>query len=240
MRKLIILKTGSTLPSLLSRRGDFEDWILTGLGGSTPDRVVLDVRYGASLPNAGDLSGLIITGSHSMVTERLPWSERIAEWLPSVLERDVPVLGICYGHQLLAYALGGEVGDNPHGCEYGTFEIQLSPEAQSDPLLCGLAAPVKVQLGHVQSVLRLPEGARRLAWDACDENQAFIVGSSAWGLQFHPEFDAQVIKQYIRSKRRVLRLKGQDPEALAAACTDTPSGPEILRRFAALVSTPVN
>ncbi len=235
MRKLYILKAGSTLPSLLSTKGDFEDWILTGLGGPSPDRQVLDVRYGAPWPAYDDLSGVIITGSHNMVTEHLPWSERAAEWLLGAVEQKIPLLGICYGHQLLAHALGGLVGDNPLGREYGTFEVRLTPEAAADPLLCDFPSPLKVHLGHVQSVLRLPEGARRLAYNDRDENQAFAYGSRAWGVQFHPEFDAAVVKQYIRHVRKLLRQEGQDPEGLAAASVDTPYGTEILRRFASLV-----
>ena len=60
-----------------------------------------------------------------MVSEREPWSERAAEWLREVAQRGIPLLGICYGHQLLAHALGGRVGANPQGREIGTVEVGL-------------------------------------------------------------------------------------------------------------------
>ena len=69
-----------------------------------------------------------------MVTQHLQWSERIAEWLPEAAERQIPTLGICYGHQLLAYALGGKAGNNPQGPEFGTVDVHLTKKAQNDLL----------------------------------------------------------------------------------------------------------
>ena len=233
MQKLIILKVGSTLPILLDRRGDFEDWILAGLGGDFRTRSILDARNGSALPDPDELSGVVIAGSHSMVTERQPWSERLAAWLPGVVERQIPVLGICYGHQLLAYALGGEVGDNPNGREFGTIEVELN--AGYDPLLGGFAPRLPVQVCHTQSVLRLPERARRLASSTRDANEAYAIGERAWGVQFHPEFDAEVVRAYIEAYQQVLRSEGQDPQALLEGTVETPCGTQILRRFANLV-----
>lgn len=58
-----------------------------------------------------------------MVTDHGPWSEYTAMWLRETVEQHTPVLGTCYGHQMLAYALGGEVGNNPHGYETGTVNV---------------------------------------------------------------------------------------------------------------------
>ena len=148
-----------------------------------------------------NVAGVVITGSHDMVTERQPWSEQAAAWLPGLVERGIPTLGICYGHQLLAHALGGEVGDNPNGREFGTVTVDLEAEAADDPLLGGLPARLPVQVCHTQSALTLPAGARRLAHGSRDANQAFVVGEAAWGVQFHPEFDAEVVSGVHRALR---------------------------------------
>ena len=163
MRELIILKTGSTLPTLLARKGDFTDWIVAGLDAGSAAVRIVDAENGDALPAYDDVAGVVITGSHDMVTERQPWSERAAAWLPGLVERGIPTLGICYGHQLLAHALGGEVGDNPNGREFGTVTVDLTAEAADDPLLGGLPARLPVQVCHTQSALTLPAGARRLA-----------------------------------------------------------------------------
>jgi GMP synthase (glutamine-hydrolysing) len=236
MRELIILKTGSTLPTLLARKGDFTDWIVTGLDAAPTEVRIIDAENVCTLPAYDEVAGVVITGSHAMVTERQPWSERVAAWLPGLIERGIPTLGICYGHQLLAHALGGEVGDNPNGREFGTVTVDLAAEAADDPLLGGLPSRLPVQVCHTQSALRLPAGARRLAQGSRDANQAFVVGEAAWGVQFHPEFDAEVVTTYIEHYAERLRAEGQDPAALSAGCCDTPVGTTILRRFGEIVA----
>jgi GMP synthase (glutamine-hydrolysing) len=227
---ILIVKVGSTLPTLVAPRGDFEDWIRQGMGRAQAR--IVDVRCGRILPSPADLDGIVVSGSHHAVTEHTAWSEATAEWLAGAVMQKVPVLGICYGHQLLAYALGGEVGDNPRGLEYGTVEVHLEEQAKADALLNGLSNPAWVQVCHRQSVLRLPPGARRLASSARDENQAFVVGEKAWGVQFHPEFDAAIVRAYIHAFRTELLAQGQEPTALQAACVDTPQAAALLKRFA--------
>jgi GMP synthase (glutamine-hydrolysing) len=235
MRKIIIVKVGDTLPSLIPKKGDFEDWIIAGMGLERDEQTVIDVRKGAALPTYEEISGIVITGSHDNVTEHRDWSERVAKWLPKAVEEGIPTLGICYGHQLLAYALGGEVNDNPKGWEFGTVDVHLTAAAGGDALLGGLETPIRVQVSHTQTVLRLPDKARCLAWSERDENQAFVSGDYVWGVQFHPEYDAEVVKEYISQYGTYLRRQGQDPVELIARSEDTSYGAEILRRFVSVV-----
>ena len=231
---LLVLKMGSTLPSLKSRRGDFEEWIIAGLGLPRPDVRVVDVSGGEALPEANGHRGIVVTGSHTMVTERKDWSEQAAGWLRSKVLEGVPVLGICYGHQLLAHALGGEVADNPNGREFGTVEVDLEHDARDDDLLGCLPRRVRVHVGHTQSVVRLPQGAVRLASNPWDQNQAARFGRSAWGVQFHPEFDSEIVREYIAAFEGVLRDEGQDVRALWSRAGETPHGGTLLRQFARL------
>jgi GMP synthase (glutamine-hydrolysing) len=235
MRQFLIIKVGSTLPSLLSKKGDFEDWIVSGMGTAANQTTTIDVRAGTPLPDYDQVSGIVISGSHAMVTDHYDWSERTARWLPGAVERNIPLLGICYGHQLLAYAFGGSVGNNPNGREFGTVQVDLDEHAKSDPLLGAFSTPIKVHVSHIQSVLSLPAGAKHLASSALDANQAFVIGKAAWGVQFHPEFDAEVVIEYINSRRQALRHEGQDPDCLVETCADTPFGSAILRRFVQIV-----
>ncbi|MEW5959767.1 MAG: glutamine amidotransferase [Chloroflexota bacterium] len=235
MRKVFIIKVGSTMPALRSKKGDFEDWILAGLKVGHEAQAVVDVRNGCVLPGYDEIAGIVITGSHAMVTEHQAWSERTAVWLAGGVGQGIPILGICYGHQLLAYALGGEVGNNPNGWEFGTVEVHLAEKARQDALLGGFSTPIKVQVSHTQSVLRLPGQAQQLAYSARDPNQTFVVGDCVWGVQFHPEFDAEVVRAYIHSYQEELSGQGQDPADLAATSVETSYGTEILRRFGAIV-----
>ncbi len=236
MKALLILKTGSTLPALAARKGDFEHWIMAGLALPAARMHVLDVRQNGSLPAYDTIGGVVITGSHAMVTERAPWSERLAAWLPGLVARRIPTLGICYGHQLLAYALGGQVGDNPRGPEYGTVSLELHPAAKTDALLGGLAQSAAAQVSHFQSVLTLPPQATLLASSAGDPHQAFSIGDCAWGVQFHPEFDQDIVTTYIHEFAETLQAHGVDPQARRVACRETPQSADLLARFGALVA----
>lgn len=235
MGRLLIVKTGETLRELRGR-GDFEDWIARGLGLPAAELEVAAPVGGAALPDPGAPRGVVVTGSSAMVSAREPWSERAAEWLARAVRLGTPVLGICYGHQLLAHGLGGTVGPNPRGREMGTVEVRVSEAGRADPLLGTLGAAALAHATHVESVLALPPGAVRLAESDADPHQAFAVGGRAWGVQFHPEFDAAVIRGYLEARREELRREGQDPDALLARVREAPSGPRLLRRFAELVS----
>jgi GMP synthase (glutamine-hydrolysing) len=232
---IAVLKLGHTYATLSLHRGDFEHWIIAGLGVGTDSVNTIDVVNGDPLPLYNRLTGVILTGSHSMVTDHQPWFERLASWIPGAVERRIPLLGICFGHQLLAQAMGGEVDDNPQGKEFGTIEVTLNGNARKDRLLGRLGNPIRVHCCHAQSVLKLPKGANRLAASTRDANQAFSIGPFAWGVQFHPEFDAEITSAYIAQHRSELVREGQDPDLLMADCRDTSYGPLILRRFAGIV-----
>ena len=71
-----------------------------------------------------------------------------------------------------------------------------------------------------------------------DPHLAFVVRESVWGVQFHPEFDVEVVKAYVRAHREELHEEGQDPDALLETCEPSPAGPELLRRFMQLIAEP--
>ena len=232
---LVIVKLGDTHEALRARRGDFENWIAAGLDTQTLPILVVDPRRGDALPAPDTLSGVVLTGSHAMVSHREPWSERTGEWLARLVAQDTPVLGICYGHQLLAHALGGEAGDHPQGMEVGTVTVTLDEAAATDPLLRGLPAAFQAHVVHRQSALRLPEGAVRLAGNAHEPVQAFRVGANAWGVQFHPEFDAEAMRGYIDLLADELASGGADPAALRDGVGRTDAAAGLLGRFARIV-----
>ena len=225
MKPVCIIKLGSTMPELKVRRGDFEDWIAAGLGLPAKNVVVTDVRTGSPLPDEDGIGGVVITGSEAMVTERHDWSHQTAAWLLSLFERCLPILGICFGHQLLAKTTGGRVDNNPYGREIGTVEVTFTSAARDDALLGGLANPSR------QSVVKLPRHARCLATSAMDPHQAFVVGERAWGVQFHPEFDLDIMRTYIKHRANQLSAEGNDPERPLASCVEAPAGRTVLRRF---------
>ncbi|MGJ7509054.1 glutamine amidotransferase [Variovorax sp. GT1P44] len=231
-RPLAIIKLGETFDALRERRGDFEHWMAAGLGDTRLPVVVLDPRRGDTLPSPAEISGAIISGSHAMVSHREPWSESTGTWLAQLVASGTPVLGICFGHQLLADALGGEAGDHPGGMEIGTVQVELTPEAADDPLMHDLPSRFDAHVVHRQSALRLPEGAIRLAGNDFERTQAFRIGENAWGVQFHPEFDVDIMRGYVDHLAEPLRAEGVDPNALRERVTGTANAGSLLGRFA--------
>lgn len=235
MKPCLIIKTGEKIPTLATVSGDYEDWIAAGMGLSASEFMVVAPYRGEPLPAMGTLSGVVITGSGAMVTDGDPWIEQSAAWLRDAIANGLPVLGICFGHQLLAHALGGEVDYNPAGVEVGSITVTLQPAARNDPLLGALPAQFTAQLSHRQSVRHLPAAARPLASSPMEPHQAFACGEYAWGLQFHPEFDEAIIRHFIDFYRDQLQREGRDGDALQAARRPSPHSHALLARFAALI-----
>lgn len=233
MKQIALIKTGSTIPGMKQKFGDFEDWFSAGLGVSSVNTV--EVYEQQDLPEISDLSGIVVTGSASMVSAKADWSEKTANWLKQAVDAGIPVLGICYGHQLLAHALGGEVGLNPNGRQIGTVNAHMLDAAADDPLLGDLPTDYPVQTSHSESVLKLPPNATSLATSERDSNFVIRFTENAWGVQYHPEFTAPIMREYLTRRADDIRGEGQDPDALKAKVTDSETALSVLRKFATMV-----
>lgn len=237
MKEIVIIKTGDSIPSLVAGRGDFEDWIIAGIGNSHPfPTPVVAVHRGEQPPDFARIGGIVITGSHAMVTDKAEWSEKTAAWLVSAIEHEIPILGICFGHQLLAHALGGKVGPTPGGPEFGTVPVTLTPNAQMDPLFRDLPQPVEVQTSHYQAVTELPPKSTLLAFSEKDSHSAFRYGQRAWGVQFHPEYDAEIANAYIREFNKDIEQSPKDAELMPYNSQNTLTGKQLFSRFVAFVT----
>jgi len=235
MKKLIVVKTGTTFPATKEKFGDFDKWTAEALGSFDLDITIVDVELNDPLPTPDQCAGVTITGSHAMVTDDLPWSLNIEKWITELLKADVPIFGICYGHQLLARAAGGTVGYHPQGKEVGTVTIQLLNNHIDDPLFCDLPQTFKVHATHAQSVLRLPDAAVLLARNPYEAHHAFRIGKCAWGVQFHPEYSPKIMRSYIEHQTDVLQKAGQNTNQLLTDVSETPVATELYQKFGQLV-----
>ncbi|EHQ53515.1 glutamine amidotransferase [Ectothiorhodospira sp. PHS-1] len=238
MDTLLIIKTGTKIDSLQDFPGDYEDWIAAGMDWPQTQTKVVDVQAGDPLPAPGDVVGVVITGSGSMVTEEAPWIQQTADWLAHAVSAGVPILGICFGHQILAHALGGRVDWNPRGIEVGTVEVRLHGEAAEDPLFSVLPGRFYGQVSHSQSVVALPPGAMALGESDMEAHQGFVVNGCAWGVQFHPEFDERITPHYVMYYRDQLAEQGRQIDGLLANIRPTPESSRVLRRFGEWLKTP--
>jgi GMP synthase (glutamine-hydrolysing) len=225
-----VLVTGDPVPNVERSRGSFSALIRETLGDAwAGEVVVVDARRG-ELPSKSETQALVITGSPESVASRQPWMLEAESAVAELVRDGVPTLGICFGHQLLGQALGGLVEANPRGREIGTVELELVGD---DALFVGVTTPFRANMSHRDSVTRLPPGALVLGKSRLEPNAVVRFAPRAWGVQFHPEFDGDVMRGYIAARRPALAAEGIDPDALPAE--DAPQAAEVLRSFARLV-----
>ncbi len=228
--KPVILMMGHTMPELAARRGDFHDWYAHQIGWSADRFHVVDVVGGEPLPDPHGVDGLIISGSAHSVVDEADWSVAAGQWASQVGRAGIPTLAICYGHQLLAHEMGGRVGLNPAGREIGVTEVT---QCHPDPLFEGLPDTFPVIQTHMDAVLELPTGADPLATNALCTHQAYRLGDTLRAIQWHPEFDADVISHYIQVRSAMIDAEGGEgcAQRILSEVRDVASGRLILRNF---------
>jgi len=235
---LLIILTGHAPDAIRARLGDFDHWFRLALRLAPHQVRVVDVAAGDALPGAGTVAGAVISGSAAMVTERLGWSEHLAGWIRDAMDAGLPLFGVCYGHQLMAHALGGRVGDLAHGREMGTRDIEVLEAGRHDPLLSGLPACFAAHTTHRQGVLEIPPGAAVLARSARDPHQILRYAPTAVSVQLHPEFSVAAMRAYIRLRAPMLHGEGLDVAGMLDEVRAAPQARRLLRRFVRSLSAP--
>lgn len=175
--------------------GPLGDW----LGSAGLELQVLRPFAGEPVPESLDgWDGLLVLGGGMGAADdaRAPWLPPIRALLRRAVGDEVPTLGICLGAQLLALANGGRVEANPGGPEFGAQLVAKRANAAGDPLFGSLPITPDVVQWHFDAVTVLPPGAVQLASSPVCEHQAFRLGRLAWGVQFHIETTAAVVREW--------------------------------------------
>jgi GMP synthase-like glutamine amidotransferase len=172
------------------------------------------IDLGMPIPNLGEFDALWVMGGAMDVWQEheYPWLIAEKAAIREAVDRDMPFVGICLGHQLLADALGGTVA--PAACpEVGVFEIARTPAGEQRAWLDGLPQRARVLQWHAAEVTQPPAGAEVLASSLDCPVQAIAVGDRALGLQFHVEVDQRTLAGWLSSKESVAALaKRRGPE----------------------------
>lgn len=228
----LLIQTG-TPPQVIQRdHGDLPDWFAAALDLPRDALTVIRAFEGERPPPATKRP-VILTGSWAMVTDRAPWSEALADWIRAAMVAETPLFGVCYGHQLMAYALGGTVGFHPDGREIGSQRVTLTDTGAGDPMLVGAGPSFVAQLTHTQTVLTPPPGATVLARSDRDPHQILRYGPNAISTQFHPEFTPAIMSGIIRARAEALESEGRNPATLLAAVTEAFFPTQLLHTFIA-------
>ena len=130
------------------------------------------------------------SGHFSVADPKAEFFAPLNELLRGVVGERCPTFGSCFGFQLLAAALGGEVIHDDERGEVGAFSVELTDDGRTDPLFGGLPDSFVAQMGHLDRVARPPAGVRNLVRSELCAFQALKVeGAQIWATQFHPELD---------------------------------------------------
>jgi GMP synthase (glutamine-hydrolysing) len=174
----------------------------------------LDVwRKGARFPAARDFRALVVMGGPMGVYERRkhPFLTPEVRFIRAFLKLGRPVLGVCLGSQLMAAALGGNVHKNK-AKEIGWYPLAATVAGKRDALFKTLAALHTAFQWHGDT-FTLPAGAVHLARSPLCRHQAFRAGPGAYGLQFHPEVTAAMVRDWLRQPGVEAELAAAAPDA---------------------------
>ncbi len=188
--------------------------------GGAPDARTLEETDLILIGGSGDFS----------VTDSKPFIHQFIDFLADVcVARSFPTFGSCFGFQGLVVAGGGTVVTDPARAEVGTFDIFVTDEGRSDPLLAPLAPHFKAQLGHKDRAERLPTGMTHLAYSERVPYQCIrIDGADVFATQFHPELSRQAnTKRYLRYQAGYDK-GGQQEDSVLASMSDSPGATSLL------------
>ena len=144
--------------------------------------------------------GWLITGSRHGVYDDLPWIGAASAFIRGAMDRDVPVLGICFGHQLLAHAMGGLVEKSDRGWGIGVQEYQV---VKRPPWMSGSPDRIAFQSIHQDQVVEAPANALRVATSEFCPSAALAYGSTGFSIQAHPEFTPEFSLALLEAVRGV-------------------------------------
>lgn len=169
---------------------------------------VIKVHRGDALPpDLENVDAIVCCGGVQNLGDAPEWMEPEQELLRQANAMALPVVGICLGHQLLASALGGEIGKVEKGIQVGWEEVTLNHLGREDPLFAGIAWKSMQPHWNSYGITKLPPDARTLASSAKNPVECWALGLRTYGFAFHPEINADTFAKWAE----------EDPEGLEAA-----------------------
>jgi len=185
-----------------------------------------------------DVDGIIISGSPRDAWKDDPVNDRLCELIRLCQTQSIPLLGVCYGHQILARALGGIVARHPDGFELGNTPVELTGAGRASPLFEDIPTGFDVISSHADAVLEMPPGAELTVRGDYTLNQGFHWRLQLFGVQFHPETDPDTMRFIWQPRRELWRSRVKfDLDATLDRMTPTPLAGSILRNFAQFIVT---
>ncbi len=188
MARITIIETGRVPTKYREHHGSFPDMFARMVHAADPAATidVVSIPDGAALPEPGDVDAILITGAAAGVYDGLDWIAPLEDFVRSAHARGTPMVGVCFGHQLIAQALGGVVRKSDKGWGIGRHVYQVTPEngvVDGDQLA--------IACSHQDQVIEAPAGARTILSSEFTPHAGLLYeGGTTLSVQPHPEFDA--------------------------------------------------
>ena len=202
MMKIGILLVGRASEDLVDEYGTYAEMLIALI--NTEEQVfefktfnILDDEFPK---DHLECDGWIVTGSPHGVYEDHSWIPTVSRLINNVYEANLPIFGVCFGHQLIAQALGGHVEKSEKGWGLGlhTYQVNNKPDYMSN-----LSEEVTLNICHQDQVLRPPQGATVYAKSEFCENAGFYIKDKVLTMQAHPEFLVDFTKALLTARRDV-------------------------------------
>ncbi len=218
---IAILRTDEVLPQFIDSHGDYPEMFASLLNRAAAEhdppielRIdCFDARKG-EFPAVDAYQGYLITGSRNSVYDSEPWIAELAEYLEKVLDAGSLIVGICFGHQLIAHFFGGRTAPATAGWTVGVQENRVTTQ---EPWMMGEGKRMNLLSSHKDQVVAMPEGGRLIVTSDCCPVGGFVIGDQVMTLQGHPEFRKSYSMDLMNMRRELL---GEDVYSAGVASLD--------------------
>ena len=198
--RILAMVCGQPPEDIEKAHGGYMRWFDDAMGKRV-SLVPWDVRERQVEPDLGEYAGMLVTGSPASLTQPEPWMENAIELIRQAAETGLPVLGVCFGHQLVGCAFGAQTVPAPDNGEHGSHPISLNESGQNDPLFANMPEEFFAQLTHYDEVdpmaVSFSNGLRILATSPGCAVQALAAGDNIRSVQYHPEFFRELMQRYL-------------------------------------------
>lgn len=223
--RVALLLCGHVHPDLVPEHGDYPELFADLLGPLGVEITTIDAT-GPLPDDPAAFDGWLVSGSADSAYDPLPWIPRSEELLRRIVQDEVPLVAICFGHQLLAQAMGGRVARSDAGWGAGAHDYEFVDVHQpwmTPPPEPG--RPVRILASHQDQVVELPEGAEVIASTPHCPVAAYLLGPAALAIQPHPEFTPAVSRGLVERRRDRI---GPETADAALASLDVPPDRELV------------